>query len=193
MTTDWPAYFAKCREETTWKARYHYLPALINRNGYKTGAEIGVALAGHCDAILRNCPTVTRLYGIDPYQHREGYDDLMNRPQEEFNAMYQDTLDFMLPHGHRFASWKMPSIDAALVADEFIPHRLDFVHIDGAHSYEDVVIDTSMWWEHIRQDGGCLTGDDYNLPDVARAVQWFAKRQNRELHVEDGVFWWIGK
>lgn len=187
--------FAEARRTTRWKERYGYLPALINKFGFKVGAEIGVALGGHCAAILEACPSVQRLYGIDPYQHRDDYDDLMNLPQWEFDRMCKDTFEFMKPHGKRFDLLQGKSLTWAMDWRNWprrIESRLDFIHIDAEHTYEAVIVDCTLWYEHLRT-GGILSGDDYNMPDVARAVQWFARRNKVQVNIEEGVFWWILK
>jgi hypothetical protein len=46
---------------------------------------------------------------------------------------------------------------------------LQFVWIDGDHSYEAALRDCRVWWPKVRP-GGTLAGHDYNQPQVQRAV-----------------------
>jgi hypothetical protein len=52
---------------------------------------------------------------------------------------------------------------------------VDFVYIDGSHSYESVRNDIAAWWPLVAP-GGILAGDDYGrqLPGVVQAVDEFA-------------------
>lgn len=54
-------------------------------------------------------------------------------------------------------------------ASQFADHSLDFVFIDGDHSYESVRDDISAWLPKVKS-GGLLAGHDYNLAPVRKAV-----------------------
>jgi predicted O-methyltransferase YrrM len=47
---------------------------------------------------------------------------------------------------------------------------LDFVWIDGDHTYPSVLADCQAWWPKIRP-GGLFAGHDYDLPDVWKGVR----------------------
>jgi len=174
--------------------RYEVLPKIINRLGLAIGVEVGVARAGHSDAILRNAQ-VRRLYGVDPYQHRPDYADAMNLPQEEFDALHDFVVTTMADaHGDRFKLIRKTSLDAAF---DFGPGHsndvLDFVYIDGEHTTAEALIDCAVWY-HVLRDGGILAGDDYAMPEVAMAVNYFSQRKKKELHLESNRnVWWFQK
>lgn len=190
MTTTTPVYdFAKDRRETSWRHGYHLLPAVINRFDLRVGVEVGVANGGHADAILTQCPGVTKLYGVDPYQNRADYNDLMNLPQEHLDAMHADTRQFMHRHGLRFQLLRMDS----LLGVRYLTEPLDFVYIDGDHSLESARMDIATWYLRLRP-GGVLSGHDYGgFPGVTRAVDEFCAAMGLELHVEAEYFWWCTK
>ncbi len=193
--------FARDRATSNWRHGYHLLPALINRLDLHVGVEVGVALGGHADAILTQCPGVHFLYAVDPYKHREGYDDPMNLPQEVFDAMYEDTAMFLERRGHCHI-FRDASVDVAkfLRGDKYIwkPGTesaliVDFVYIDAEHTYEACKVDIVAWYPLIR-DGGVLSGHDYGgFPGVTRAVDEFCAAMGLELHVEEHYFWWTVK
>lgn len=74
-----------------------------------------------------------------------------------------------------------------------IPNNLDFVYIDGNHSYPYVKKDIELYWPKIR-NGGILGGHDYNAvyPGVSRAVNEFVEREGLELHGVN-IDWWVIK
>jgi hypothetical protein len=173
--------------------RYDILPKIINKFGLTTGVEVGVARAGHSDAILRNTQ-VRRLFGVDPYQHRADYADPMNLPQDEFDALHNFVVDLMKKdHGDRFTLIRKPSLDAAFdFAPGLTSEVLDFVYIDGEHTTGEALIDCAVWY-HVLRDGGILAGDDYLMPEVAMAVNYFANRKKKTLNIEMKNTWWFQK
>lgn len=184
--------FAEARRTTTWQQGYYLLPRVINTMGLKVGAEIGVALGGHSDAILRQCPQVTTLYGIDCYRNRPDYLDLMNLPQADLDAMHADMLEFMKPHAGRFCFSRMTSRDAALCFSD-MDLKLDFVYIDAEHSYEAASADIVSWGKHVRA-GGIISGHDYGgFEGVTRAVNEYVIVRDYELHTDVEFFWWMVK
>jgi len=179
----------------TWPdGRYHVLPRVINQFGLTTGVEVGVARAGHSDAILRNTK-VRRLYGVDPYLHHPDYVDVMNLPQEEFDALHNYVVETMArDHGDRFKMIRKTSIEAAFqFAPGLTDEILDFVYIDGEHTTAEALIDCAVWYQVLRP-GGILAGDDYMMSEVAMAVNYFAHRKKGKLHIENNnTVWWFQK
>jgi SAM-dependent methyltransferase len=71
--------------------------------------------------------------------------------------------------------WVYPLITTSVrAARTFVDGSLDFVFLDGNHTYESVTEDLSVWWPKIKP-GGFLGGHDYDShwPDVVRAVDDF--------------------
>lgn len=76
----------------------------------------------------------------------------------------------MRPVLHRIKMMRMGSVEAA----KFISDgTVDFVMLDGDHSYEAVKADIAAWLPKMRP-GGIVSGDDYTWPGVEQAVseQW---------------------
>ncbi|MEK6882331.1 MAG: class I SAM-dependent methyltransferase [Nanoarchaeota archaeon] len=69
-----------------------------------------------------------------------------------------------------------------------IPNDLDFVYIDGDHSYKQVKKDIGNYYPKIRK-GGILAGHDINQSGVFKAVSEFAveNRLNVEVDFQDWV------
>ena len=68
--------------------------------------------------------------------------------------------------------------------DLFDDLSLDFVYVDGEHSYEAVSKDISDWWPKI-SPGGVLAGHDYNddNPGSIRAVDEHAQTISAEFKI----------
>jgi hypothetical protein len=173
---------------------YHVLPKLINQYDLKVGAEIGVCLGGHSEAMLLHTK-MEKLYSIDPYVYAPGSTDGHVLPtgkgfdQPEYDEMYKYTKERLSLFGDRNVLIRMTSTNAAFIVSE----TLDFIFIDALHTYKNVMEDVVAWWGHVR-DGGLICGHDYNhpnFPGVTQAVDHLST--GRVLHIEDGYVWWFKK
>jgi hypothetical protein len=77
---------------------------------------------------------------------------------------------------------------AAMVADR----SLDYVFIDGNHSYENVKEDIALWKPKVQRNG-ILLGHDYKMrhPGVVRAVNELIPRAC--VHFSGNTIWWVRK
>ena len=131
------------------------------------------------------------MYLIDPWEHRSEdayraafFGDRTPGGQAKMDAIYQSVQDrFRGPiEDGRVVVVRARSTDAA----EQIPESLDWLYIDGDHTYDAVAADLATYFDRLRL-GGVLAGDDYNMvgwwdDGVTRAVDAFAAA--RELQVE---------
>jgi predicted O-methyltransferase YrrM len=157
-------------------------------NGKKLiGAEIGTWKGINAKIILKTI-NIEKLYLIDPYNpliHDVGEKEARKRLKG-----YNDKLIWI----------KKLSNDA--VND--VPNNLDFVYIDGDHSYKGVKQDLENYYPKIRK-GGVLAGHDINLgghlinirPElkytegVAQAVMEFAAQKKLEIFIYGNDWWCI--
>ena len=144
------------------------LPVLLNRrNLLGCGAEIGVAAGEYSDGILRNWRGM-HLISIDPWLavSREQYIDDYNAPQQEQDALWEETRARLAIHGERSSIWRLTSVEAS----RRVPHHsLDFVYIDARHDYESVREDLACWFDKVRP-GGVIAGHDYMDAELPRGV-----------------------
>ena len=66
----------------------------------------------------------------------------------------------------------------------YVSPEVDFVYIDGLHSYESVKEDIHDWFPKLKS-GGILCGHDYNAtnPGTIQAVDEFAEESGLELKI----------
>jgi len=176
--------------EAVWSKSYPYFDKIIQKEKLKVGAEIGVAFGGHCESLLSmNC--IKKIYGVDPYKHDFNYVDAMNMPQDEFDELYKFTTGRLSVFGEKYTHIRKSGLDAVCI----IPEILDFVYIDGDHSYEGVKKDFKIWYNKVRI-GGIVGGHDYNhidLPGVMRAIDECCYSLELKINVESETVWWIKK
>jgi hypothetical protein len=160
-------------------ASYYYgvFSKVINDNQYTRVAEVGIGYGTHAKYVLKTT-NVDMLYLIDPMQYYPNdafVEDIMTRtpivPENQFNEMYDLICEELKPWSVRYTWFRVPSL--SITNDQIPEGYLDCVFVDGDHSYEAVKKDLAFWWAKIRV-GGQMLGDDYWIPDVARAVHEFA-------------------
>ncbi len=161
----------------------------------KIGIEIGVYRGALSSRLLAADPTIT-LYMVDPWRSLRtpeyvATDDKHHEmTPEEQDAALQTTLERTLCFGKRAKILRMTSLEAA---DKFERGTLDFVFIDGDHSYAAVRDDIAAWWWKL-VSGGLLSGHDYRDDKnygVQQAVNEFAK--GKDLRLGPNHTWFITK
>ncbi len=141
------------------------------------GVEVGVAEGWYSSKIME-LGQVKQMYGVDPYTPHQGYRDYTR--ESTYNKL-QTKAHQRLRQYNNYHFMRMYSVEAAKV---FGDNSLDFVYIDGDHSYEAVTHDIIEWIKKLKP-GGILAGDDYILSDrdkrfydVIRAVNEYVEKNN---------------
>jgi hypothetical protein len=174
-------------QHKSWDTVREIFSKKINELNLKTGVEIGVAFGGHSEYMLKNTQ-ITKLYGIDPYKHFWFYFDPMNLSQRKFDFLYAFVIGKLNTFGDRFELIRTTSEKAVRYVD-----KIDFIYIDGNHSYEQTKKDIENWYEKINT-GGLIGGDDYDhpsFPGVKKAVDEFFKQKDLQITVEHGGVWYV--
>ena len=155
------------------------------------GAEIGVSLGLNAFSIL-NTLRMEMLYLIDPYiEYREasikGGDHRSVINYTEYELIAKDRLKNREIYNYQFIKKKSSE------ALNDIPDGLDFVYIDGNHSYENVMEDCYNYFQKIRT-GGVIGGHDFygNYSGLIRAVWEFCLETGLEL-LSENADWWVIK
>lgn len=150
------------------------LARLFKELGYKVGAEIGVDRGLYSEEISQLNPGV-KLYCIDPWKLYRKYPDF--KDQHKLNVNYNGTKKRLAPYNCEII--KKSSMGAI---KDFAPDSLDFVYIDGNHTYDYVWEDLNGWTKIVKK--GCLiSGHDYRsrrqeLVGVRQAVDQYMQEHN---------------
>jgi len=158
-------------------------PEFADRNGFarilnlrgllNTGVEIGTWRGGFAVQLLSEW-NVKWLHCVDPYNCKCLPHD---EPVRDIDLQW--AIGRLQPYCERVRIWKMASVKAA----ELIPYKVEFVYIDGDHSYEGCDTDIKTWWPKLA-DNGIMAGHDFSpqgFPGVVRAVKEFAAREGIPL------------
>lgn len=157
-------------------------------------AEIGVWKGDGSAAILRHSAP-SKLFLVDPWEHLDEQDCSRAgvRSQQDMDAIHQAVaarFEEEIASG-RVELMRTRSDDAWA---RFGPRALDWVWLDGDHSYEAVRSDLEAL-ARVLKPGGYIIGDDYTLgwwgDGVIRAVREFSAEGNRSLEVIEPTFFKI--
>ena len=150
--------------------------------GFTKGVEVGLCTGRYAKKLYDNIPGL-QLVGIDAYLPYGGHG--INRQQSthdqnllDARALLKDHPDFIMLVGsaHEASKW-------------FADESLDFVFIDGDHSYEAVKQDINDWTPKVRK-AGIVSGHDYyngkyNKMGVIQAVDEFVAQNGYNLQTTD--------
>jgi hypothetical protein len=173
---------------------YHLRPMIqyVKLHNVKThneelfGIEIGTHQALNAYSIMQNLP-MRKLYLIDPYTL---YDDGINTYQNR-DRDYEIAQQRMKPFENNIEFIKEPSEVACKLFQG--KYKVDFVYIDGNHSYDYVKKDIELYYPFVKS-GGVIGGHDFraDCEGLCRAVLEFADKNKLKLNgwITD---WWLVK
>lgn len=116
------------------------IPTLCQKLGYKVGAEVGV-YRGHFTKYFFNAIPDLEMFCVDMWRRKR---------------LYRDTIKHL--DGCNVKLIRKKSVDGAM---DIKDGSLDFVYIDAAHDFDNVVIDIITWEKKVRP-GGLIAGHDYH-------------------------------
>ena len=128
------------------------------------GVEIGVHMGINAREMLRQLRP-TKLHLIDPWQELKGHEragtwyDRVD--QEEMDSYHDGVVNAFRPHIRRgiVEIRRMMSWDALAGFDD---ESVDWIYVDGDHSYAAVKRDLEMSFTKVKP-GGIIAGDDYKF------------------------------
>lgn len=125
-------------------------PEFFQDMGYKVGVEIGVWKGEFGKTLAKSG---LKLYGVDPYLYYE--DSVMYGKQSVIEDAYKTAEKVLAPYEYTII--RKTSMEAV---KDFDDESLDFVYIDGNHSFKYVAEDICEWSKKVRK-GGTISGHDY--------------------------------
>ena len=148
---------------------------LINWMGLKKGAEIGVAAGENAEVMLQTVEDC-ELLCVDHWG--TSWSKKLEKRAYQRLAQYHDVTIH-----------KASSMDAARAVPD---KSLDFVYIDAAHDFDNVMLDLIVWSRKVKP-GGIVAGHDYDRPHkrgvvpavdtytrVHGILEWFITDPKRE-------------
>jgi predicted O-methyltransferase YrrM len=151
------------------------------------GAEIGTYKGEHAENILNEL-NVKKLYCVDPYIQE----------QEDYNSEFWNNLTS--EEVERIAVKRLSKFKKRYVkihpSNANCIKNIDFVYIDGDHSYQGAKKDIEIYYPKLKK-GGIIGGHNFETCKrynygVIPAVLEFIKENNLILNVDNND-WWVVK
>jgi SAM-dependent methyltransferase len=160
------------------------LSSLLGQDKDLVGIEIGCSFGETAEYLLKNLRGY--LHSIDPYENYVDWNsDVLDKNvnSRNYNRMRERTK----PYGDRFILHKQFSDDAV---NNFEDNSIDYIFIDGLHTYEQVLKDCKNYYPKIKS-GGLFSGHDYFvIKEVKRAVDEFANIVGAEVKTGINDIWY---
>lgn len=161
------------------------------------GLELGVCDGPSFVSILKHCPNVKKLYGIDfwkPYtdilfsNDEQNPDHIRTGADVEYNEWMAHHRVKWSGESHRAKLIKKDSNDAV---NDFEDEMFDFIFVDTYLNEEQVQKDLELWYPKVRT-GGLFCGHDYDATCVSRSVSQFrfSNKIENPMSVYDSTYVW---
>ena len=160
------------------------IPALQTLKGDLVGLEIGVCLGTTADLFLKTLPNIKKYHAVDPYPtYVDGDSAYFDEGRQVLTKKY--AFENLSKHGDRVSFEYVSSDDfAKTIPDNY----LDFIFIDGDHSYEGALKDYPKV-----KSGGIFAGHDYYWPGVNRAIGDFLTKDYDKINILQYDVWYVEK
>lgn len=152
------------------------LTGLLNELNLKVGAEIGTSKGRFAKWLFAKINGL-KLYCVDPWAVYDEYIELHDKDRQgEFDGYFEETKQRLAGQNVEFI--RKYSMDAV---KDFKDNSLDFVFIDGNHTFEYVINDIAEWSKKVRP-GGIISGHDYWTS--ARRRRLYVPNLNQEERIK---------
>ena len=151
------------------------------------GCELGVCWAWTLRYFLDKAPEIKKVYAIDAYKPYQDWWGAVT--QDMVDVWRKHALSLLAPYRDQIEMLEMDSVSAS---EHIADGSLDYIFIDGDHSYSAVSRDLKAYWPKMKQ-GGIFAGHDWNLPEVNQAVTDFRKELDISTeiqHTSKNVWFW---
>ena len=177
-----PTPFAAPTDKDKWLPGQD-IPSLIAHIPSPVGIEIGTAEGFTTNYLLDTVPGLT-LYGIDPYLD---YVDWNGRTITGSDIGYAKLLQ--KTEGKNYTHIRSTSDDAV---SAFEDESMDFIFIDGLHTYEQVLADCKNYYPKLKKNG-IFIGHDYGtIEAVRKAVDEFAATLGKPIaRANQDLWYWV--
>lgn len=170
-------------------------PSLLTLKGRTNlvGCEVGVSEGINAHGILNEL-NIKKLYLVDCYTIFTIKSPGCETSQADIDRDKAKARERLAPWESKL-TW-LEKMSDEVTAEDIPPGSLDFVYIDGGHSYETVKRDLELFYHKVKM-GGLFAGHDFDNPGtgVRQAVEEFCE-SHKISHLQaflGDTDWWIIK
>lgn len=161
------------------------VPIIKKLTGELVGCEIGVCHGFTTEYFLKNIPNIKKIYAIDPYPTYVDWNGVKLTEERQ-----QETKNRCAKRLSNYSNIDLIYNTSSDFVSNIQDNELDFIFIDGDHSYEATLADIKNYWPKVKT-GGIFAGHDIYLPSVRRAIQEFFK--DKSISFVENTAWFLIK
>lgn len=156
---------------------YGMIPYLKRLRGDIVGIEVGVLKAETSHVLLKECQNIKKLYGVDFYQAHKDFDN--ERLQDDMDFYEKTAIENVKEFGDRFEFIKKNSTEAA---KDFEQYSMDFILIDGDHTYEGILSDLESYYPLLKKGGYVFVHNNF-AATIRDAIRDFRNKNKIRIPV----------
>lgn len=163
---------------------------LKNLNKEIIGCEIGVLNGYNLYNILSQVENIKKVYAIDPWVEYQDWNNYITNSSIQNSK--KNAFEILNDFNKKVCIIEKFSHEAYYEIED---DELDFIFIDGNHSYKAVLEDLNNFYKKIKS-GGIISGHDFQLFEVKKAVVEFREKnkiKNELLFTDHNVWMWYKK
>ena len=168
--------------EASSRSIIHLLNCVLPQDAI--GVEVGLGKAKNFTFLLKECPKILKLYGVDQYLAYEDYLQGVYNPNVPVKSFDQSKIDSIRIYAEvNISKSKHPEKAEILIgrsvecANKFENESLDFIFLDSYLTPQDVNDDLRAWFPKLKK-GGVFSGHDVDFDVVYQEVEKFSKEFN---------------
>jgi len=142
------------------RMRWNCIEDILKNREHRIGAEIGVWKGQFTYQILSRLPDIEKYYCVDPWKMYSDYRKAV-KGKTHLEANYDEIYEVFKHRNRKFRKKiNILRMMGEQALNKVPDNHLDFVFIDGNHSYKYVKQDIIGWSKKVKP-GGLISGHDY--------------------------------
>jgi hypothetical protein len=163
-------------------------PVIASMGDNLVGLELGVARAETAYYLLENCPNIMMYFCVDPWLPYMDWNGMIT------NQLISDMKMAALANLSHFPDRTQVIEENSADAEKGVPDdSLDFIFIDGDHSYDAALFDMRTYWPKVKK-GGLFAGHDAGMATVDNALATFRYENDIKTPVQfcpNQCWYWV--
>lgn len=151
------------------------------------GVEVGVCNGVTSELYAQQIPNIKKLYAVDSYPSFVDWDG--TRVTEERQT---ETMRRCKERLAKYSNIEFVYKTSIEFGESLKDDSIDFVFIDGDHSFDATLKDIQTYWPKVKK-GGVFAGHDINLQTVSDAVNNFFQNEEVKITTIENNAWYIIK
>ena len=158
-----------------------------NLQGDLIGVEVGVCNGVTSELYVQQIPNLKKLYAVDNFPSFVDWDGTRVTEERQVETMRRCKERLAKYSNIEFVYKTSVEFGESLEDDS-----IDFVFIDGDHSFNATLKDIQIYWPKVKK-GGIFAGHDINLQTVYDAVNSFFQKEIEKIKTVENNTWYTIK